>query len=92
MGIFYKEVQNNPSRRIKAAIVQEMMTNDEISEKVAEFLENGGDKLSKFYHLLKLPKMPPNIDDPSQWLEDRGFPIRGIISGRGAQLKDWQAL
>ena len=54
------------------------------SEKVAEFLCGGKCELSKYYHLLKTHKIPPSIGNPSQWLEGNGFPIRGIVSGRGA--------
>jgi hypothetical protein len=61
-----------------------MVQNEEISEKVAEFLKGGKCELSKYYHLLKTHKIPPSIGNPSQWLEDNGFPIRGIVSGRGA--------
>ena len=85
-GDFYDEVQSDPSKEIKKdndKIIQEMLNKGEISAKVAEFLENGGEKLSKFYHLLKTHKIPPSIEDPIAWLDERGFPIRGIISGRG---------
>lgn len=27
------------------------------------------------------------MEDPSEWLEEKGFPIRGIISGRGASIE-----
>ena len=35
----------------------------------------------KFYHLLKTHKIPSTINDPSEWLTENGFPIRGIVSG-----------
>ena len=60
-----------------------MMNNGEISQNVAEYLENGDQKLPKFYHLLKTHKIPPQTENPTQWIEEQGYPIRGIISGRG---------
>jgi hypothetical protein len=62
-------------------LVQNMVENDEIREKVGEYLQCGGDKLSKFYQLLKTHNIPTSLDNPSQWLQDNGFPVRGIISG-----------
>ena len=84
---FYEEVQDVSSVEIKAdndKLVDEMMLNNEIPEKVAQFLKGGQCEMSKFYHLLKTHKIPTDIEDPQQWLETNGFPIRGIISGRGA--------
>ena len=34
--------------------------------------------------LLQTHNIPTNIEDPTLWIEQNGFPIRGIISGRGA--------
>ena len=84
---FYEEVQIDPSSEVKREndiLVQKMIENKEISDKVGEFLMSGGDKLSKFYHLLKTHNIPTDVDNPSQWLQENGFPIRGIISGRGS--------
>ena len=61
-----------------------MLKNEEITSKVADYLKNGDKSLSKFYHLLKTYKIPPELENPDQWLAERGFPIRGIISGRGS--------
>ena len=86
-GAFYEEVQLDPSSEVKKEndiLVQKMIENDEISDKVGEFLMSGGDKLSKFYHLLKTHNIPTHVDNPSQWLQENGFLIRGIISGRGS--------
>ena len=30
------------------------------------------------YHLLKTHKIPTDIVDPSTWLDEQGFPVRGI--------------
>ena len=46
-----------------------------------------GEKLSHFYHLLKTHNIPISLENPSQWLEENGFPIRGIISGRGSPIE-----
>ena len=40
--------------------------------------------MSKYYHLLKTHKIPPSIENPAQWLEENGFPIRGIVSCCGS--------
>ena len=63
-------------------LVQNMFLNGEISEPVAEFLQCGQKKLSTYYHLLKTHKIPQNVDNPINWLESQGFPLRGIISAR----------
>ena len=84
---YYEEVIEDPSIEIKMKcdhLVQKMVQNREVSEKVGEFLQNGDGKLSKFYHLLKTHNIPISVDDPSEWLEENGYPIRGIISGCGS--------
>ena len=48
------------------------------------YLLNGEKKLSKFYHLLKTHKIPLDVDNPAQWLENNGFPVRGIIAACGS--------
>ena len=83
---YYKPVNSDPSKEIKARqdnLVSEMLQTGEITEKVAEYLQLGGDKLSKYYHLLKTHNIPVDLENPLDWLEEQGFPIRGIISGRG---------
>ena len=65
-------------------VVSSMVRNGEISEKVSEFLQNGEAKLSKFYHLLKTHNIPIELDKPADWLEENGYPVRGIISCKGA--------
>ena len=65
-------------------LVQNIHAKGEISEPVAKYLQSGKENLSTFYHLLKTHKIPPDVDDPSEWLEAHGYPLRGIISGRGA--------
>ena len=64
-------------------LVDEMWLRDEISESVAKYLKSGDKNLPKFYHLLKTHKIPGNVENPIGWLEDNGYPLRGIISGRG---------
>ena len=84
---FYKEVQGDSSKSIKSkcdTLVQNMCLQGEISLKISEYLQNGQTKMPKFYHLLKTHKIPIELDDPSDWLSEKGFPIRGIISGRGS--------
>ena len=83
---FYKQVQDDPSELIKQksdAIVHDMFVNDEISEPVSKFLLNGQKNLSTYYHLLKTHKIPQDVDNPTEWLGNQGYPIRGIISARG---------
>ena len=67
-----------------AILVDEMGHKEEISNKVVEFLKSGDCKLSKYYHLLKTHKIPADTQNASSWLENNGFPLRGIVSGCGA--------
>jgi hypothetical protein len=81
---FYQEIPNHSSTEIKRKndiIVDEMLYKNEIPLKVAEFLKGGQCEVAKFYHLLKTHKIPSTINDPSEWLTENGFPIRGIVSG-----------
>ena len=61
-----------------------MFLGNEISDKVAEFLQNGDKKLSNFYHIVKTHKIPPDIENPSEWIDQEGLPVRGIISAIGS--------
>ena len=82
---FYQEIQGDPSLSVKSKsdrLVQNMCQRGEISEKVSEYLQCGQAKMSNFYHLLKTHKIPLEVNDPKDWLLEKGFPIRGIISGR----------
>ena len=84
---FYEEIVNDPSIETKAKndkIVDDMVFSDEIPLKVGEFLKDGKAELSRFYHLIKTHKIPVSVQNPSQWLDENGFPIRGIISGCGS--------
>ena len=84
---FYQEVFADPSdetKRQNDILVQSMVRKGEISDKVGEYLVSGERKLSNYYHLLKTHNIPHDIDDPRQWLSEQGYPVRGIISGRGA--------
>ena len=58
-----------------------MLYKNEIPLKVAEFLKGGDCQVAKYYHLLKTHKIPTDIDDPEGWLNENGYPIRGIVSG-----------
>ena len=83
---FYQEVDVDPSTETKTKqdnLVRRMFEDGEITEKVSDYLQLGGDRLSKFYHLLKTHSIPVDLVDPAQWLEEQGFPVRGIISGVG---------
>ena len=83
----YEEVLEDTSKETKLKndiLIDSMVRKNEIPEKVGDFLKSGKSELSKFYHLVKTHKIPPSLENPTEWLEDNGFPIRGIISGRGA--------
>ena len=83
---FYEEVLEDPIDDIVAEnnkIISQMLQKGEISEKVADFLFSGRSSLPSFYHLLKTHKMPLDEENISDWLDRSGYPIRGIISGRG---------
>ena len=60
-----------------------MLESGEITEKISDYLLKGGSKLPRFYHLLKTHNIPVDLEDPRQWLDEQGFPVRGIISGVG---------
>ena len=83
----YQVLEDDPSEEIRiqnAILVDEMVRKNEISEKVAEFLKSGESKVSKYYHLLKTHKIPTSTENPTSWLEENGFPLRGIVSGCGS--------
>ena len=87
---FYEEVDSDPSTETKTRqdiLVGRMLAAGEITEKVSDFLSNGGSKLPKFYHLLKTHNIPVNLADPRQWLEEQGFPIRDHFWSGGANRK-----
>ena len=82
----YKICDEDLSDEVKQkcdAIVNGMLMRKEIPEKVALYLLNGEKNLSNFYHLLKTHKIPPEVENPQEWLENHGHPLRGIISGKG---------
>ena len=80
-GEFYLEIAND-------ALFQHMMSKGKLCQNVAKCWQNGDKKLPNFHHLLKTHKKPPGIDDPRQWIDVQGYPIRGIISGGGDPQKD----
>ena len=83
---FYQEMLAYSPVEVKRKndiLVDEMLLKNEIPLKVAEYLKGGQCEVAKFYHLLKTHKIPATIDDPSEWLTENGFPIRGIVSGIG---------
>jgi hypothetical protein len=78
------KIQNDPSAKMKAEndkLVNKMLAGDEISGNVANFLLNGDQKLSNFYHVIKTHKIPPTNEDPGE------LPVRGIISARLSPLE-----
>ena len=68
-------------------MVDEMFLGNEISEPVSKYLKGGGKNLPKFYHLLKTHKIPSDVDKPEEWIEENGYPLRGIIAGQGGPLE-----
>ena len=73
---FYKTVDINPNDNVKQKcnlLINDMFTRKEISEAVAIFLLNGDKNLSNFYHLLKTHKIPHDVQNPSEWLQDRSM-------------------
>ena len=64
-----------------------MFVNGEISESVAKFLKSGEENVPNFYHLLKTHKILCDIENPELWIQDNGFPLRGIIAGQGGPLE-----
>ena len=83
---FYKRTDEDPSDHVKRrcdSLVNDMLVRGEIPETVAKFLHSGSKKVSNFYHLLKTHKIPPEVENPGEWLQENGYPLRGIISGTG---------
>ena len=72
----YKQSENDQIN----LVVDHMVHKGEIPEKVGEFLKDGETKVAKYYHLLKTHKIPQCVENPAEWLEEHGFPIRGIVS------------
>ena len=80
---FYKQIDNDLSKEVKVKndiVVDSMIQKDEIPVKVGGFLKDGQSKVARYYHLLKTHKIPQSVDNPSEWLDEQGFPIRGIVS------------
>ena len=83
----YEKINQDPVDSIVLQVrnfVNKLFHDGEISEKIMIYLLNGEKKLSKFYHLLKTHKIPLDVDNPAQWLENNGFPVRGIIAACGS--------
>ena len=83
----YEEVTQNPVVDVKtkvSSLVSEMKGKGEITDKIADYIMGGDTQVSKFYHLLKSHKIPTDIDDPTDWLVENGFPVRSIISSIGS--------
>ena len=83
----YEEIADDTSKQIKTKsdiIADSLIQKNEVPLKVGEFLKGGKFELSKFYHIVKTHKIPPSLDDPKDWIEENGFPLRGIISGCGS--------
>ena len=83
---FYDNIVGDPTLEIRnkcIELISNMQKRGEISEKVADYLMSGDVQLSNFYHLIKTHSLPTESQEVESWLEEKGFPIRGIISGRG---------
>ena len=84
---FYEVIHDDPTDDIKKQctdLVVDMQRRKEISDSVADYLLSGEVKLSNFYHLVKTHSLPADSQAAQEWLDEKGFPIRGIISGVGA--------
>ena len=84
--LVYKKFDVDLSNEVKEkcdAMVNGMLIRKEIPEKVALYLLSGEKNLCNFYHLLKTHKIPSEVENPQEWLDLNGHPLRGIISGRG---------
>jgi hypothetical protein len=82
---FYQEVNSDPSIDIKTRqdnLISRMFQMGEITEKVSDYLQLGGDKLSKFYHLLKTHNIPTNLDNP-RLVGGAGFSNQGDYFWQG---------
>ena len=82
----YKKFEEDLSDEVKKkcdAMVNGMLIRKEIPEKVALYLLSGEQNLCNFYHLLKTHKIPSEVENPQEWLDLHGHPLRGIISGKG---------
>ena len=80
----YTNVTDDPSTSLKIKsdrLVTKMQKKGEISENVANFLVQGDQQLSKFYHVIKTHKIPPSSESPDD------LPLRGIISTRSSPLE-----
>ena len=50
-----------------------MFKDEEISEKVAEYLVLGEREILSFCHLIKTHKIPHYMPNPSEWLQSQGL-------------------
>ena len=81
------EATTDDLKRQSDALVDAMLMDGEISESVSKYLKSGGINLPKFYHLLKTHKIPCDVENPENWMQENGFPLRGIIAGQGGPLE-----
>ena len=84
---FYEVINDDPTDDIKKKctdLVVDMQRRKEISDGVSDYLLSGDVKLSNFYHLVKTHSLPTDSEAAERWIDEKGFPIRGIISGVGA--------
>ena len=87
---FDKVIDDDKSEHLKGMsdkLIEDMWLSDEISEPVAIYLKSGDKNMPKFYHLQKTHKIPPDVENPIEWLENNGYPLRGEISGQGGPLE-----
>ena len=80
----YLDVEEDPSANLKLMsdrLISKMHKKGEISDKVAEFLCQGEQNLSKFYHVIKTHKISTESESPEV------LPVRGIISTKSSPLE-----
>ena len=83
---FYENIDTDPTNEIRRKcidLISNMQKRGEISDRIADYLLSGDVQLSNFYHLVKTHSLPSNSQEIETWLQEKGFPIRGIFSGRG---------
>ena len=63
--------------------------NEEIPEKVSEYLQGGQAKMSKFYHLLKTHKIPIEQQNPKDWLKRKDIQSGVLYLEEDPPLRGW---
>ena len=92
---YYSSVNQDKSVNIEKQcnfLVEQMVQKGEISEKLGEYLRTSDSKIPQFYHVIKTHNIPTDIRDLSHWLGVHGYPVRGIISGKGGPFEKLSGL